>query len=186
MTDFKIENNIITCFVSNKTTLFCDGESALAKWKDFANILMYELPIMYENKENWWYIHYGETRRQKSAYSMAGTNEMLEKEWPSLLAQGFKECPTTTENKRNFWFAWEHPKFKSRVIVATLSFKRFLGEEDEDGNCKGQGLCPILWGLGIHADGMTYIHADFKVVKKEDMKMSGMVSFRPPPRGLVR
>jgi hypothetical protein len=186
MDALNVENNIITRFAQNKTTLFCDGDSALAKWKDFANILISELPIMYENKENWWYIHHSETRRQKRACSMAGANERLEQEWPRLLAQGLKECPSENENKKKFWFAWEHPQFKSRVIVATLTFKRFLGEEDEDGNCKGQGLCPILWGLGIHADGLTYIHADFKIVKKEDIKTTGMVSFRLPPKGLIR
>jgi len=186
MTTLNNDNNILTCFVTNKTTLFCNGDSALAKWKEFANILLFELPIMYENKETWWYIHHSETRRQNKAISMAGTAEDMEAEWPRLLAQGLKECPTNTENKRNFWGAWEHPKFKSRMIVATLTFKRFLGEEDEDGNCIGQGLCPILFGLGIHADGLTYIKADFKIVKKSDMKQTGMVFFRPNTRSLVR
>jgi hypothetical protein len=186
MTALKAENNIISRFVSNKTTIFAPAEHPVMMWKDFANVMMAELPVMYKNKENWLYIHHSETRRQKKPITMAGTDAMLQDEWPRLLAQGLKECPSDNENKQNFWFAWEHPQFKTRLIVATLTFRRFLGEEDEEGNCKGQGLCPILWGLGIHADGLTYIHADFKMVKKEDMKMSGMVSFRPPARGLVR
>jgi hypothetical protein len=186
MTALTMENNILTRFVENKTTIFAAKENPVMKWKDYANILMYELPQMYQNKENWWFIHYSESQRQKRAISMAGTEELLEKEWPSLIAQGFKECPTTHENSKKFWLAWEHPQFKSRVIVATLTFKRFLGEPDKDGNCKGQGLCPILYGLGIHADGLTYIHADFKLVKKEDMKLKDMISFRMPTKGLVR
>jgi len=182
-----IENEILHRFVSNKACISAPAEHPLMMWKDFANCLIYELPIMYKNKENWIYIHYAETLRQGNAIVSCGTTSQLQAEFKNLEAQGLTECPSDNENKENFWFAWEHPQFKSRVIVATLTFKRFLGEEDDEGNCKGAGLCPLLWGLGILADGLTYIHADFKIVKKEDMKAIGAVPMRGQRcKGLVR
>jgi hypothetical protein len=48
-------------------------------------------------------------------------------------------------------------KHQSRTLRFELSFVRWLGDEDENGDAEGQGLCPILYGIGFMADGYTYM-----------------------------
>ena len=177
------DNHILTVLNSHHPFLIASHDTPVSLWKECAELLCNSLPKMYARKQTWWYIHHHETIRLKRPYACAGDDEGIEKEFERLRGHGLTQCPTDVEDGKRFWCAFPHPTLKTRVVVATLTFKRFLGKEREGAPPIGAGLCPVMYALGILADGFTHVRAEFKVVKSSDLpkKWQGPYTARGQP-----
>lgn len=137
--------------MKTKPTIHAQGCAPVTQWKKCWDMVLSELPTMYENKETWTFYHRG--MKQMSC----GDDDMINQEFNHLKAQGLEECNNDKVNNLHIYVELAHPKTK-KALRADFTFKRFLGKEREDGSCKGQGLCPLLWGVGVMADGLTYMN----------------------------
>lgn len=158
--------HIFESLLAKKPHLYCDPQETVAKWRQFWDVLLSELPQMYKNKETWVFPHRYASRQSGKAICSAGSDERLQEEFASLVAQGLEECDCAEVNAKKFYCLIDHPAVKSRLIRCDFQFKRFLGKETDGEPPKGAGLCPILWGLGVMADGLTYVNMTFTLVPK--------------------
>ena len=132
-------------------------------------MLTYQIPTMWKNKEEWAYYH--RAMRQMACAKDA----QIQAEFKCLETQGLLPTDNDEVNELGVYVVVPHPKKKKMGLRAEFEFHRFLGEEDEEGNCKGSGLCPILWGLGAYADGLTYVRV--KITEVEIAKDQVKVAF---------
>ena len=144
--------DLLSLLTAKKMTLIAHGSNPVSKWKECWTSFLQEIPAMQKNGECWLYYHRGAKR------AMCGTDVLLKTEFESLEAQGLTTCDNSDINAKELYCIIPHPKKKKMGLRCDLSFRRYLGTPDEDGDCKGSGMCPILWGLGVMADGLTYMN----------------------------
>jgi len=152
------DTHILTLLLEKKATLFTHPSNPVAKYKECWSMFFDQLPQMYKLGENWIYYH-----RQMEQMS-CGKNDQIAIEFASLQYQGLTRCDDSKINEKKVFVIIPHPKKKKTGLRADLTFHRFLGEEDAQGNCKGAGLCPLLFGLGCYGDGFTYVNVKFSEV----------------------
>jgi hypothetical protein len=166
----RVETDISTLLFGHHPILIAPASAPATHWVRCWESFISEMPVMFRNKEEWFYFHRGVKR------TMAGSDAQLQAEFANLKAtHGFKEVSSDSINNLNIYAVIPHPKKKKMGLRADLQFKRFLGkpEEDEDGNdiTKGAGQCPLMWGLGVMADGLTYINVRFTEVPLDKDKV---------------
>ena len=165
--------------MNGKKPMMFGGGHMLTLWRPTCDMLVRSLPEMFELGESYFYAHYAESKRLGKPITMSMTKSQFKATKDSFTSQGIVEMPSARENAKGIWCAFSHPKMKGQAVVARLSFNRFLGRcvvdetepkaGDPSGVSYNPGLCPILFGLGIMADGITYVKADFSVVPLTDI-----------------
>ncbi len=160
--------DLTTMLVSPKPRIFANADHPVQAWKDCWAMFLYQVPMMWKNKEEWIYYH------RASKQMSCGTDVMVQQEFESLKSQGLSLCDDTEVNDKKVYCLIPHPKKKKMALRCDLTFHRYLGEEDEDGNAKGQGLCPLLWGIGVMGDGFTYMNVKITEVElsKDKVKIA--------------
>jgi hypothetical protein len=153
-----------------KPDLYTNG--AAKHWKQFWDIALQQMSVMYRNGETWLYPHHSESIRTGEARMSALKEEEMLQEFTKLKeVHGFQEEDCSDLNDAKFVVYIQHPKLKKSLIQCDLTFKRLLGKpvKGKDGEEKeplGYVLCPIHWGLGARSYGFTYIRVTFSTVKK--------------------
>jgi len=137
-----------TLLVETKVHLYADARAPVSQYKNVWNSFLMEVPQMWKNKEEWLYYHRGMNR------TAAGSDALIQEEFESFKKQGFSVQNDCEANELRIYGTL---KYQNRTLRYELSFVRWLGDEDENGDAKGQGLCPILYGIGFLADGFTYM-----------------------------
>lgn len=148
----RTETDLLSVLLKPKPTLFVDSSAPVGAWKDCWDMFIYQIPAMLKNNESWFYYHRG------SKQTCCGTDALIQREFLSLEAQGLKLCDDSKVNALGLYALIPHPKKKKTALRCDLTFRRYLGEVDEDGDAIGQGLCPLLWGIGGMGDGLTYMN----------------------------
>jgi len=142
---------LLSLLIEEKPKMFAHPSNAVSQWRECWNMLIYQIPMMWKNKEEWFYYN------RNVRGTMCAKDTQIQEEFRSLERQGLTLCDDTKVNEMNIYAIIPHPKKKKLGLRAEFKFYRYLGEEDDEGNCKGSGLCPILWGIGAYADGLTYV-----------------------------
>ena len=144
---------LTTMLVAPKSRLYTHSDNPVAKWKYCWEMFLYQVPQMWKNKEEWYYYH------RASGQTCCGMDDKVQQQFKVFKSEGITPCDDTEVNKKKVYCLVPHPKKKKMALRCDLTFHRFLGEEeDEDGNVKGQGLCPLLWGIGGMGEGLTYMN----------------------------
>jgi hypothetical protein len=157
------QTNLLTLLVSTKPNLYADSKAPVSRYSDVWKALLAELPTMYKNGEEWAYHH------RASDVPCYGTDARIQDEFANLERQSLRVMDDSELNSKNLYVIIPHPKLKKVAIRCDFSFKRYLGEEREDGSTLGAGLCPWLFALGAFADGATYVRVKFSVIRKSDI-----------------
>ena len=162
------ETHLLSMLLDKKPRLFAPDDAPVVQWKECWNMLIYQIPTMWKLKEEWVYYH------RTAKKMMCGKDAQVQQEFQSLQTQGLFPTDNTAINEKHVFAILPHPKKKKMGLRAEFEFQRFLGKEEEGEEVKGQGLCPILWGLGAMADGITYVHVKITEVElsKDDIKGS--------------
>lgn len=161
-----MSTHVYKLLLETKPTMFGNGYAK--EWKECWQMMMYQIPIMWKNKEEWFFYH--RAMRQTAC----ATDSQIQDEFKSFEKQGLLPTDNSEINELGVYAVVPHPKKKKMGLRAEFEFHRFLGEEDKEGDCKGAGLCPILWGLGVWADGLTYVKVKITEVEipKDQVKVA--------------
>jgi len=152
------ETHVLKLLTDFHPQITASADCEVLHWKRIWGMFIQQIPQMYKNKENYFYVH------RQSNQGMCGTEELIQQEFISLQNQGLEIQDDSVINSKNIYVVVPYKKSKTQGLRANLKFYRFLGKEDENGNCKGQGLSALLWGCGVMGDGLTYMKADIQLV----------------------
>jgi hypothetical protein len=147
------------------------GGGLVGEWKKIWTLVQQNLPRAFTDKEEWFYIHFATGSVQM------GTTREVTQEFTRFVKSGLVEQPGDTENTKGFHTLFKHPTDKSKMVRADFTFKRFAHPK------KQNAMCPLLWGLGIMAEGMTYMNATFTVVDKDEGHKAMSVAMTPENGG---
>jgi hypothetical protein len=163
--------HIITALMGHHPKVF--GGGLTGNWKQVWMLIQQNLPRAFTDKEEWFYIHYA------TGSCQMGTTREVTQEFTRFLRTGLVEHPGDTENDKGFYTLFKHPTDKSKMVRADFTFRRFAHPK------KQNPVCPILWGLGIMAEGMTYMNTKFTVVDKDEGHKAFEVAPNPENGGAL-
>lgn len=146
--------HIITALMGHHPMVF--GGGLTGNWKQIWMLIQKNLPRAFTDKEEWFYVHFATGSVQM------GTTKEVEQEFTRFKSSGLVEQDGTTENDAGFYTLFKHPSAEGMMVRVDFTFRRFAHPK------KQNAMCPILMGLGIMADGMTYMNAKFTVVSKDE------------------
>jgi hypothetical protein len=151
-TQDNMATELITLLHQDQPVLYAHPSNSIHCWKSF----LHEVPMMWENDEEWFF--YNRNVKQ----TMCGTDAQIQEEFQSLKRQGMS---IQDDKKANDLRIYGILGYKNTALRFELSFVRWLGKGG-----KGTGLCPLLYGIGFMADGLTYIRVKITQVKKPELK----------------
>lgn len=146
------QTHLCELLTAKKPDLFGDQEAPVLAWRDCWAMFFHQIPQMFKNNESWFYYH------RATKQTCCGTDALIAQEFASLESQGLTLCDDSKMNQMGIYVMVPHPKKKKMALRCDLSFRRYLGDERDDGSCAGAGLCPLLWGVGGLGDGLTYMN----------------------------
>lgn len=146
-----------------KPVVYSSDKCLVSQWKAIWDEILYSIGPMMEDKEDWIYLHHGETLRLGHPLFMLGKDEEILEEFKRFESLGLIKVDNDEINNQKIFLMFLK-KSNNLFYRADLTFHTYVSPD-------GGPLCPILFGANALATGLTYVNVKFRLCNRKEREI---------------